>query len=208
MADQSNSEPVVPLGPATEGVEREDQLDLPGQFFLSLLQKAAGLAEENSRYAVDIAQRLSHQLCAAENRVTELEDRIAELEAEVQLYPKNMNAPSSGLAKFPMKSKSGLLGAIVEANETRLRGMPRPTIKLKLIRIRTGTAGLSYRHRGANCVHPMPALGLLGGFKGPFLSPHMHSPPLAHRSVIVELRGALERMQGRFKAVLVSARAP
>jgi hypothetical protein len=30
----------------------------------------------------------------------------------------------------------------------------------------------------------------------------MHSPRLAHRSVIVELRGALERMQGRFKAVL------
>jgi hypothetical protein len=36
----------------------------------------------------------------------------------------------------------------------------------------------------------------------------MHGPHLAHRSVVVELRGALERMQGQFKAVLPSARAP
>ena len=47
-----------------------------------------------------------------------------------------------------------------------------------------------------------------GRFRVPFLSHHMHSPHLAHRSVIVELRGALERMQGQFKAVLPSARAP
>jgi len=44
------------------------------------------LAEENSRYAVHIAQRLSDQLCIAENRVAELENRLADLEAEVQLY--------------------------------------------------------------------------------------------------------------------------
>jgi hypothetical protein len=44
-----------------------------------LLHKAAGVAEENSRHALDMAQKLSHQLRAAE-------DRMAELEAEVQLY--------------------------------------------------------------------------------------------------------------------------
>ena len=47
-----------------------------------------------------------------------------------------------------------------------------------------------------------------GRFRVPYLSHHMHSPHLAHRSVIVELRGALERIQGQFKAVLPSARAP
>jgi len=111
MADQSNSEPVVPLGPATEGVEREDQLDLPGQFFLSLLQKAAGLAEENSRYAVDIAQRLSHQLCAAENRVTELEDRIAELEAEVQLYREKYERAEQWLGKISNEIQERVIGS-------------------------------------------------------------------------------------------------
>ena len=47
-----------------------------------------------------------------------------------------------------------------------------------------------------------------GRFLVPSLSHHMHSPHLAHRSVIVELRGALERMQGQFKALLPSARRP
>jgi hypothetical protein len=47
-----------------------------------------------------------------------------------------------------------------------------------------------------------------GRLRVPSLSHHMHSPHLAHRSVIVELRGALERMQGQFKALLPSARAP
>ena len=59
-----------------EGV---DQLDKAGQTILKLLHKAAGVAEENSRYALDMAQKLSHQLRAAE-------DRVAELEAEVELY--------------------------------------------------------------------------------------------------------------------------
>ena len=47
-----------------------------------------------------------------------------------------------------------------------------------------------------------------GRFRVPYLSHHVHSPHLVHRSVIVELRGALERMQGQLRAVLPSARAP
>ncbi len=46
---------------------------------MRLLQKAAGVAEGNSRHALDMAQKLSHQLRASE-------DRIAELEAEVRTY--------------------------------------------------------------------------------------------------------------------------
>ena len=56
-----------------------DRLDNAGQSILRLLHKAAGVAEENSRHAVDAAQKLSHQLRAAE-------DRIAELEAEAVAY--------------------------------------------------------------------------------------------------------------------------
>ena len=47
-----------------------------------------------------------------------------------------------------------------------------------------------------------------GRFRVPSVSHHMHSPHLAHRSVIVELRSALERMQGQFKALLPLAWAP
>jgi hypothetical protein len=56
-----------------------DQLDRAGQTILQLLNKAAGVAEENSKHAIETAQRLSHQLWAAEQR-------IAELEAEVVTY--------------------------------------------------------------------------------------------------------------------------
>jgi hypothetical protein len=72
------TESVVRFAPRTVSAD-SDQLDKAGQTILSLLHKAAGVAEENSRHALDTAQKLSHQLRAAE-------DRIAELEAEVELY--------------------------------------------------------------------------------------------------------------------------
>jgi hypothetical protein len=55
-----------------------DQLDTAGQNIVQLLRKAAGAAEANSRQAIDVAQKLSHQLRAAEQRISELE---AEAEA-------------------------------------------------------------------------------------------------------------------------------
>jgi uncharacterized protein YjdB len=61
--------------------ERDDdtKLDKAGQTILQLLNKAANVADENSRRAMDIAQKFSDQLRAAE-------DRVAELEAEVSAY--------------------------------------------------------------------------------------------------------------------------
>jgi molecular chaperone GrpE (heat shock protein) len=56
-----------------------DQVDKAGQSILRLLHDAAGMAEQNSRHAVDAAQKLSHQLRAAQ-------DRITELEAEIEAY--------------------------------------------------------------------------------------------------------------------------
>jgi hypothetical protein len=52
---------------------------MAGQSILRLLHKAANVAEENGRHAVDAAQKLSHQLRAAQ-------DRIAELEAQVVAF--------------------------------------------------------------------------------------------------------------------------
>ena len=42
-----------------------------------------------------------------------------------------------------------------------------------------------------------------GRFRVPFIAHHVHSPHLAHRSVIVELRGDFERMWGQLKAMLL-----
>jgi hypothetical protein len=75
------TESVIPFTPAARsaGAEGVDQVDKAGQTILGLLHKAAGVAEANSQHALDMAQKISHQLRAAE-------DRIAELEAEVGMY--------------------------------------------------------------------------------------------------------------------------
>ena len=72
---------VIPFARTSQSSPPEDadQLDQAGQTILQLVRKAAGIAEENSRHALDMAQKLSHQLRASE-------DRIAELEAEVAAY--------------------------------------------------------------------------------------------------------------------------
>ncbi len=62
-----------------EGRSDNRHLDKAGQTILQLLSKAADVAEQNSRHAIDTAQKLAHQLRAAE-------DRISELEAEVAVY--------------------------------------------------------------------------------------------------------------------------
>jgi predicted nucleic acid-binding Zn-ribbon protein len=81
IGGDNNVSDVVPFARAAKGAVSgdADQLDKAGQTILQLLHKAAGVAEENSRHALETAQKLSHQLRAAE-------DRIAELEAEVTAY--------------------------------------------------------------------------------------------------------------------------
>jgi hypothetical protein len=74
----ANSVTVVPFAPALENAA-SDQLDRAGQTILSILHNAANFAEANYQHALDAAQKLSHQLHAAEAR-------IAELEVEGQTY--------------------------------------------------------------------------------------------------------------------------
>src|SRR5277367_5127332 len=81
QADAYKSESVIPFGhsPKNAGSNQAAQLDNAGQAIMRLLHKAAGVAEANSQHALDMAQELSHQLRASE-------DRVAELEAEVLMY--------------------------------------------------------------------------------------------------------------------------
>ena len=70
---------VVPFEPAASTPGHADQLDAAGETILRLIHRAAGVAEENSRHAVEMAQKLSHQLRASE-------DRVAQLEVEAATY--------------------------------------------------------------------------------------------------------------------------
>jgi hypothetical protein len=86
QASQRGRDRVIEYDPETDAPltespasSKNDQLDVAAQAILGLLHKAASAAEANNRYAIETAQKLSEQLRAAENR-------IAELEAENQLY--------------------------------------------------------------------------------------------------------------------------
>jgi hypothetical protein len=74
----SHEAEVIQLGRSASKPE-SDQLDTAGRTILQLIHRAAGFAEENSRQALEMAQKISLRLRAAEARV-------AELEAEVDRY--------------------------------------------------------------------------------------------------------------------------
>jgi hypothetical protein len=72
------SESVVQLAPVSKKTATGvDQLDSAGQTILQLLNKAANVAEQNSKRAVDMAQKLLHELRAAQQRISELEADVA-----------------------------------------------------------------------------------------------------------------------------------
>jgi hypothetical protein len=104
MTDQPDSESVIAFGPATksEASKEADQLDAAGQTILKLLHKAAGVAEANSKHALEMAHKLSHQLRAAENR-------IGELEAEVQLYREKSERAEQWLHKIFVEIEERLI---------------------------------------------------------------------------------------------------
>jgi hypothetical protein len=97
------SESVIPFVPKDAAPpDNADQLDKAGQTILKLLHKAAGVAEANSQHALEMAQKLSHQLRAAE-------DRIAELEAEVRIYQDKADRAEQWLHKVYMEIEDRFL---------------------------------------------------------------------------------------------------
>jgi molecular chaperone GrpE (heat shock protein) len=95
------TESVLPFAPNTKNVPAND-LDKAGQTILQLLHKAADVAEDNSRHALEMAQKLSHQLRTAE-------DRIAELEAEAETYQERAERAEQWLHKVYVEIENRFL---------------------------------------------------------------------------------------------------
>jgi DNA anti-recombination protein RmuC len=92
---QYESESVIQFAPATKGAapNKGDELDSAGRSILGLLHKAAGVAEANSQHALELAQKLSQELRAAE-------DRIAQLETDVRYYQERTDRAEQWLHKI------------------------------------------------------------------------------------------------------------
>jgi hypothetical protein len=104
MAKQSNPRPSNQSTAAARETAsvNNDQSDSVGQSILSLLHTAADETETDSRRSLETAQRLSHQLHAAQ-------DRIAELEAEVRLYREKAERAEGWLSRISMEIEGRLI---------------------------------------------------------------------------------------------------
>jgi uncharacterized protein YlxW (UPF0749 family) len=108
MGDESDT--ALPQESALESSKAETELDLTGRNVLSLLQQASDLAGGNTLYAVEIAQKLSEQLWSAQKNVAELQARVTELEAEVQLYRDKSERAELWLSKISSEIQQRVLG--------------------------------------------------------------------------------------------------
>ena len=104
MANYSEFECAISRGQEGSASNDGDQLDSAGQAILKLLHKAADSAEANSRQALETAQTLSKQLRAAE-------DRIADLEAEIQFHRGKFERAEDWLKKIFMEIQDRLINA-------------------------------------------------------------------------------------------------
>jgi len=70
------SDTVIPLAPEEGAGSTADQLDRAGQTIMTLLHRAAGAVEQNSRQALETAQALSERLQEAERQIGELQANV------------------------------------------------------------------------------------------------------------------------------------
>ena len=121
MANYSEFDFAISRGQDGSASNDAGQLDSAGRAILQLLHKAAGTAEANSRKALETAQKLSSQLHAAQ-------DRIAELEGEVQQYRERAARAEEWLRKISMEIQDRFINA-PEENDGKCRGDHRAHFK-------------------------------------------------------------------------------
>jgi hypothetical protein len=105
---------VVPFGPVNQEAPANsaDTLDTAGQTILGLLHRAASMAEENSRHAVEVAQRLSQQLHDAKVR-------IRQLEADVNYYQDRAERADQWMVQISSEIQQRLLAGPAAQNNRR-----------------------------------------------------------------------------------------
>jgi len=85
------SKAVVPFGAKSNGKsEAGNELDRAGHAILGTLHQAAGAAEAKYQRAVETTNKLSAQLRAAEDRITELEAKVRHHEERADRVVSNL----------------------------------------------------------------------------------------------------------------------
>jgi uncharacterized protein YlxW (UPF0749 family) len=102
MGTKSESVSSIPLAQDSAASMDGGQFDAAGHVVLKLLHKAAGAAEATTRRAFERSEQLSNELHAAQNRV-------AELEGEVQYYRDKADCAEEWLRKISAEIEDRLI---------------------------------------------------------------------------------------------------
>ena len=76
---------IVPFAPGQKAHTDESDLDRSGEAIVALLQEAAEVARGNSEHAIALADKLSNELRAAEDRARAAEDHASAVEDRAKL---------------------------------------------------------------------------------------------------------------------------
>jgi hypothetical protein len=78
--DQRVASEVLVFAPKQTSPDRDDPLDQVGRTLMTMVQQAANSSKENVERAVSMAHKLSIQLRAAEDRISQLEGEVERLQ--------------------------------------------------------------------------------------------------------------------------------
>jgi len=107
-------ETAIPFAPA-KAVNSDDPLDHAGYLVMGMLEQAAAVAAQNCQQAVDVAQKISFKLHAAQ-------DRIRDLQAETAHYQERAARAEEWLLRISQEIEQRFL----DAKADRSRPSPRP----------------------------------------------------------------------------------
>jgi hypothetical protein len=97
------SESVIPVAPKNAAPDNADQLDQAGQTILKLLHKAAGVAEANSKQALDMAR--NSRISFARPKVG-----LRSWRARLRLIRRNPSALNNGSTKSTRRLRTDFCG--------------------------------------------------------------------------------------------------
>jgi hypothetical protein len=108
------SDTVIPLAPREGAGSVADQLDRAGQTILTLLDRAAGAVEQNSKQALETAQALSEQLQEAERQ-------IGEFQADVRYHEDRADRAEQWLHNIYTEINSRFIQPLAGAQQSSLQ---------------------------------------------------------------------------------------
>jgi hypothetical protein len=94
---------VIPLSPTDK--DNTDQLDATGHSILRLIGKAAGITEEYIQDVVKAAEKVAHELRAARDHITQLENELAASNDRAERAEKWLHKVHTEIEeRFPLQS--------------------------------------------------------------------------------------------------------